>query len=889
MDLLDRIYNTTGDNISSVTVNNLSNYANLLVMISYSKRNPASFDELKGICYLDVGTEIGAGGYRKSGTASGHIIRAYKVPVTGDSMTINFNGTDHYQIFGLKSTEDVRLIEAYVNDGTAVTSVSIDWSNKIIFFAGNSQFTGKTYEEDKQYTYISPTEITYSAYYRNTNTSSSVVLTSVSNGPTEFTGRWFGYLVIGIVKVRTEYERATSIFSSESQASGIVSASSWAGGAYLPWYAFDGQWGYDRQTWATTYNLPQWIQYKFTSPVCITRIITVNRNEDAGSVHNNRAVSNFTLQGSNDGSNWTNIQNCTIASSASHYKETIDIQNQNEYLYYRLYVTNNFNNATGTGCGFAEVEMYKTVNVYEYGGTAGDIKAIGDWFKGTRYSKSFVNSFFLYKNNFSPYVTTIVGLKNQNVRLYGRSSLQTYNLKLDKNGRFYGMLFFTSEETVDVSTDGGTTSNVITLPEEHKIIINLAKTVYIYKDGQIVNNAQIQIDSHTATSWHCDSSNPAVVNSNDKLSFNSWPNNTYFRESYIRTGISVATGDVLNFNFDVNVSPTAYDRPMEIDADGELELTFMQPIWDTQDYRNKYQAIAAKGCAQNSSHTSLFGTADEYVYDVYQYQASTGADMTLASFDEISVDISITPEIYTIYTAVIYGAPNETITIDYGSNVTETITLDSMGEATKIFYAASGDEIELTCSISGNTETVEFGSATEIDIYLRPYKFLYWYGLINTKLTGGFESIGTKTWSGSTPYPPSVVYNTNNIYLEQIMETTWQNRCGMLKTINNIDISNFTKAYYILDTDCYTYGGNQGMNAGLFLSVDDEVDSSEVSIVQQIALAENGNPRQVTRTDYHGSYTFSSAISALDNVYIGFNLNVNTGYCKTTLKAVWLE
>lgn len=163
------------------------------------------------------------------------------------------------------------------------------------------------------------------------------------------------------------YEKVTATFNYESEASGIVSASSWAGQGqlygnnYKPWYAFNGQWGYDQKTWATTNNLPQWIQYKFPSPVCVRRVITVNRNEDDTSAKNNRAASAFTLQGSNDGSTWTNIQDCSIAQSTGHYKETIDINNKNEYLYYRLYVTNNFNGATGTGCGFAEVEMYKGI------------------------------------------------------------------------------------------------------------------------------------------------------------------------------------------------------------------------------------------------------------------------------------------------------------------------------------------------------------------------------------------------------------------------------------------------------------------------------------------------------------------------------------------------
>jgi len=152
---------------------------------------------------------------------------------------------------------------------------------------------------------------------------------------------------------------ATPIMTSNTTPSGYVaSASSNAGNPYQPYYAFNRQLGYDANTWATTYSLPQWIQMKFPSAVCIRKVVTYNRNEDSG-YRNNRAVSSFILQGSNNGSSWTNIQTCNIASSASHYKATFDINNVNTYQYYRLYVTGNFNNATGTGCGFADIELYK--------------------------------------------------------------------------------------------------------------------------------------------------------------------------------------------------------------------------------------------------------------------------------------------------------------------------------------------------------------------------------------------------------------------------------------------------------------------------------------------------------------------------------------------------
>ena len=149
--------------------------------------------------------------------------------------------------------------------------------------------------------------------------------------------------------------KANQKMTSNSAPSGYaVAASSRYSGYYEPYYAFNGNRGTDRYTWATTNNLPQWIRYQFPQEVCIRRVVTVNRNEN-----NIRAVSSFIFQGSNNNSTWEDIQECYISSSAGHYQATFDIDNTKSYKYYRLYVTGNFDNATGTGCGFAEIELYK--------------------------------------------------------------------------------------------------------------------------------------------------------------------------------------------------------------------------------------------------------------------------------------------------------------------------------------------------------------------------------------------------------------------------------------------------------------------------------------------------------------------------------------------------
>ena len=96
-----------------------------------------------------------------------------------------------------------------------------------------------------------------------------------------------------------------------------------------------------------------WIQYKFVSPVVIKKIATTNRNES-----NNRVIRTFIFQGSNDGETYVDLAECEIISNAGAYRQEFLINNDTEYLYYRLYVTEPWipNDMT---VGLAQLELYK--------------------------------------------------------------------------------------------------------------------------------------------------------------------------------------------------------------------------------------------------------------------------------------------------------------------------------------------------------------------------------------------------------------------------------------------------------------------------------------------------------------------------------------------------
>lgn len=201
INLIDRFYTKSGESINQIVLNDLIGYESLLVVVCSSVRAPSSVDYMKDRTYLTVGSEIGTGGYYKGiANASGAVIRAYLVPVTNTLMTIDLYGTDHYQVFGIMPDVEVELLEEYMNPGSVVTSLDISEyeADKYCLFAGTNEYYGKSFETIRSNLHIDEGEICYSGYYRDDNRSSSDAVTSIKENITEFTGRWYGYLLIGV-------------------------------------------------------------------------------------------------------------------------------------------------------------------------------------------------------------------------------------------------------------------------------------------------------------------------------------------------------------------------------------------------------------------------------------------------------------------------------------------------------------------------------------------------------------------------------------------------------------------------------------------------------------------------------------------------------------------
>ncbi len=137
-----------------------------------------------------------------------------------------------------------------------------------------------------------------------------------------------------------------------------ISNSTYSG--YPTWRAFDNDtstlWG--ANVTGTTPNA--YCGYKFVNPICIRKVKILPRQDS----YSTNSPKNYTVDASNDGSNWTTLLTVTDALAPSASGEYIenDINNDNYYLYYRVNTTQ-----TQVGAdrlGFSELQFYgRALNV----------------------------------------------------------------------------------------------------------------------------------------------------------------------------------------------------------------------------------------------------------------------------------------------------------------------------------------------------------------------------------------------------------------------------------------------------------------------------------------------------------------------------------------------
>lgn len=149
-----------------------------------------------------------------------------------------------------------------------------------------------------------------------------------------------------------------------------VIASSVFGGNYEGFQAFDG-WktteGSGQNRWASkSGGLPAWLKIKLPSKVYLKSYAISSNPYSADSQQMNQNIKSWKFQGSNDDSNWVDLDEVAEL-DAWEFQETkeFNITNPGAYMYYRIYITKTF--GSNIAC-IGEIELFqsKTGNVSHY-------------------------------------------------------------------------------------------------------------------------------------------------------------------------------------------------------------------------------------------------------------------------------------------------------------------------------------------------------------------------------------------------------------------------------------------------------------------------------------------------------------------------------------------
>jgi len=153
---------------------------------------------------------------------------------------------------------------------------------------------------------------------------------------------------------------AVPIMTSNTTPSGVASASDYFGGGYEAFRAFDHDNSSEFCWFSNPGALPKWLQYQFTSGKVITRYDIYTRNGDLGG----RKPKNWTLSGSNDGTNWTTLDTQTNQFDATGTVDSnsYSVSNSTSYTYYRLNISADWGDSY---MGIGELELYDSSSIEE--------------------------------------------------------------------------------------------------------------------------------------------------------------------------------------------------------------------------------------------------------------------------------------------------------------------------------------------------------------------------------------------------------------------------------------------------------------------------------------------------------------------------------------------
>ena len=254
------------------------------------------------------------------------------------------------------------------------------------------------------------------------------------------------------------YEALVPVMTSNTTPEGECGASSVYSG-FPAYYAFNGT-TYDRtlngRYWSAASGVSNaYVYYKFISPVTIYNFKFVS-SEARGTADNNTTV---VLIGSDDGTNWDDIQTYNIVAKAytTRMVYELSVKHPKTYLYFGI----KFPAWPQGSANAGEVQFYGHFG--EHVNSTGNLDAIKDWLNASLYNKDELNNLLIQNNSgLQAYELTITdGSLGQMIKMIGQTSGKEYNVCLDgyisNTGAYKGLFWFTAGEHVKIfDVDSGT-------------------------------------------------------------------------------------------------------------------------------------------------------------------------------------------------------------------------------------------------------------------------------------------------------------------------------------------------------------------------------------------------------------------------------------------------
>lgn len=259
-------------------------------------------------------------------------------------------------------------------------------------------------------------------------------------------------------------EGLVPVMTSATTPSGVVICNQEESSHY-GWNAFDGNTN-EANFWSNASSgFPSYLGYNFGEPVKICRLDLTSRSSRP-----ERACKNYKIQGSNNGTDWTDIYSGTFAQQVNN---TISFANDVAYSYYRLYIVDVY---SGSECNIVEMQFYKLTQSIPENSTAMTYIGLNNYASNTLLA----DADWLDGICDSEYFESVLNAKIPTMTSDTTPSGVCYGTNPESNSEAYKA--FDNDDTTAYSAYNGTTTTLVGewLSYEFTNLVQLVKVAILF-------------------------------------------------------------------------------------------------------------------------------------------------------------------------------------------------------------------------------------------------------------------------------------------------------------------------------------------------------------------------------------------------------------------------